>query len=248
MENTGWGTDLCPFGAKPEGGGGCSVKGLGRGVSLGPSTLITVRSPSLTAGHHGNGWYVIPTTMPNLPPASLTIFPNQHTKFSLSRLLCPFLSSCCRTILHYCWPRTVWVCFWPLVEWRWWNGCMHLHLHVFIAWKCSVQTYKAVIVCARLFRYNCAMMDGAALDWSHACPHKGALWRRLCFWRWREIVCVCVCVGWGLEKEGMGLICNRMITGWPAALAQHVHLVLFQKHLCKGTMNCMFLVNSLKFM
>ncbi len=61
-------------------------------------------------------------------------------------------------------------------------------------------------------------------------------------------VCVCVCVGWGLEKEGMGLICNRMITGWPAALAQHVHLVLFQKHLCKGTMNCMFLVNSLKFM
>lgn len=93
LENAGWGTDLCPFGAKPwvcrrqECGGGCSVKGLGKGVSLGPSMLITARSPSLTAGHHGNGWYVIPTTMPNLPPTSLTIFPNLHMKFSL----CPSL-------------------------------------------------------------------------------------------------------------------------------------------------------------
>ncbi len=116
LENTGWGTDLCPFGAKPwlcrrlEGGGGCSVKGLGRGVSLGPSTLITARSPSLTAGHHGNGWYVIPTTMPNLPPASLTIFPNQHMKFSLSFALSVSLLLLF-TILHYCWPRTEWGCF-----------------------------------------------------------------------------------------------------------------------------------------
>ncbi len=100
LENTGWGTDLCPFGAKPEGGGGCSVKGLGRGVSLGPSTLITARSPSLTAGHHGNGWYVIPTTMPNLPPASLTIFPNQHTKFSLS-LVCSVLFCPLAVVLYY---------------------------------------------------------------------------------------------------------------------------------------------------
>lgn len=108
-----------------------------------------------------------------------------------------------------------------------WYECMHLH--VCIAWKCSVQIYRAVIVCTRLFRYNCAMMDGAVLDWSHACPHKGALWR-LYVWRWREIVYVCVCVRWGLEKEGMGLICNRVITGWPAALDQHLHLVQFPAH------------------
>lgn len=33
-------------------------------------------------------------------------------------------------------------------------------------------------------------------------------------------------VCWGLENKGMGLICNRMTTGWPAH-DQDQHLVLF---------------------
>lgn len=72
-----------------KGGGGFRVRE--KGSHRDSTCSLQPGGPSLPEGHHGNGWYVIPTTMPNLPPTFPTISPNQHMKRSLS-LRAPYRS------------------------------------------------------------------------------------------------------------------------------------------------------------